>query len=348
MSMKRILGLIISILLISACSKSKNSKNNGKPANHRSSDDGQSGPSDQTMKCDSIKVLEVLKDGKNAVSIFSDERRELLRWDIATRTIGERIFFPSNYLEISSNGEYILRKISQKRFQLIKFENSARGKTKVFHINSLTEPVVAFSPDARYVLIKSRPYNLHFNDRLMIYDIEYENYLPTFEDDYLNIYQMTRDSQGLLVGRSSGSTPYLLKLESSTMRRKWKIAFPKYHQFNDLAVGENSFLLQTDNQFFVYSLETGKMVYNLDKGIYFHGLSVLGKYGMFSKNLKDLSIRELDSGLEIRQITLPDEIYLSSCRLEDDSLRMVCINKNTQNQIIIWDPATSRSTGSCI
>ena len=347
MNLKYILKQLSLCFVVGSCLTVCNptsSGNKGKATNEPPRDPTQTTGDEQ--ECSRDSVIEILKGASRAISFSHRDTRTLLAWDLISRKGTDSIFFPMSYHEISADGQYLLRKISNRKYQVVAFSSRLGYESELININSVGKPEVKFSKNSKYLVIKNNPHYSRNFDHVSIYDIESKKYL--YSVDFTNIlhFDLSYDGQYFVIGREEGFKKNVYVVESLTQKVVWQESLPIFQTFREMIVAEDVVIIETGHNYRVFDIQNGNRLSYLKNGE-LQGISNNGKYALVAHGPFEVSIIDLQNGNEVYKKPVPQEILLSSCRLDDSTMIVYCKSKNLYYDVIRWDLAAGVLTSSC-
>jgi hypothetical protein len=302
--------------------------------------------------CKSTKVLDIARDGKTIISYAQKmgdriNRPGMLSWDIDSKTIKAKYSSSFSFEKTSPNGKYFLRRISERRYQLLGFNQDRISYSVIIPIVSAEPSVVDFSQDSKYLMIKSTPIDKSGLNQFDIFDIKRRAFYKTFRARGIKFMKMTENSQYIVMGFDNGYEKFISMYSLQELNLIFKIKLPRYSNFTFLESAMNRIIIKSDREYFAFDTDSGAKVFS-GNFEFFHDVSQNGRYALVSRKLGEMSILDTQNGEYLYNSIIPAQAELSTCQLSESPLRLVCKDKINAGNVFVFNIKESEGFSVCI
>lgn len=336
-------------LIVSCGEKNSGDSSGGPGAGSQDTDnrDEQNNPSGPKV-CKDARILKVLDNGNNVISRLTTDKNKIINWQINNGKEVSSLDFPVNPYDVSPDGEYIIRRINYKKYQVIKFGENKNRFNRVITINAAYDPMpkVEFSPDGEFLIMNYRPFAQGYSHRIDIYNLDQERFVSAMNAKNIIFAKVTRDSKYFLIGFQKGYHTVVQKVDVITSEVVYEIKINKYERFSKLYVGEDVFIVRGNNGYHAYNIVAGEHLYSKKLKQLFD-IGSMGLNALVSDSWNEVKVLDLKTGDTIFKDKTPTGLILSTCKLLDNPLKVLCQDSVNQGKISIWDIAQSSATSAC-
>lgn len=336
------------IALVSSCGKSPE----GKKAKSLVEEDEIIITQQDDKNCKSTRILDIARDGKTIISYAQEvdgflRRPGILSWDLASKKIKAQYASSLNFEKTSPNGEYFLRRVSDRRYQLLGFKDNKVSYSVIIPIHSLEKVQIDFSQDSRFLMIKTTPYDGNGMNQFDIFDIQRRAYYKSFRARGIKFMKMTNKSQYIVMGYDNGYEKFISMYSLSEMNQLFKIKLPRFGNFTFLESAMNRIIIKSDRDYYAFDTTTGAKVFS-GNFQFFHDISHAGRYALVSRDLGMMSILDTQNGEFLHTGSIPQRAELSSCQLVEGPIRLVCKDKINVGNVFVFDIEKREGQSVCI
>jgi hypothetical protein len=302
--------------------------------------------------CKSTRVLDIARDGKTIISYANEmdsfyRKPGILSWDINSKLIKAQYASSLKFEKTSPNGDYFLRRVSDRRYQLLGFRNNRVDYSAIIPIHSLDKAQIDFSQDSKYLMIKTTPYDGNGMNQFDIFDIQRRAYYKSFRAHGIKFMKMTNKSQYIVMGYDNGYEKFITMYSLNELTQIFKVKLPRFGNFTFLESAMNRIIIKSDRDYFAFDTTTGAKVFS-GNFEFFHDISHNGRYALVSKNLGAMSILDTQNGEYLHTGSIPTQAELSSCQLVESPIRLVCKDKVNVGNVFVFNVETREGASVCI
>lgn len=343
--------MIFVFTILTACSPSKSSSPSSDITGPRPDRGGQNSDeqndSEDERVCRAARIIKVLDNGKNIISRMAFDRSKIVNWNVNNGKVVSSLSFPVNLYAVSPSGDYILRRINYKRYQLIKFGDREKY-SRVITINATYEPMpkLDFSPDGKFLVMNYVPVGQNYSHKIDIYSLEQEKFTSSLIAKNILFAKVTRDSQFYIVGFKTKKATVIQKVDTLTREVIFQTELSKYLRLDKLHIGQETFVVSGNRKHFTFDIETGEKLYERNL-LSFIDMGSAGINGLVSHKWNEIQIIDLKTSNILFEGKVPSGLVLSTCQLQDNPLRLLCQDSIKQGSVSVWNVEQSQSTTSC-
>jgi len=352
--------LLVSSILVSCGKKSENSgantTNTEPPSDPRSNPHG-TGIDDQnpTPKiCQSGKVLNILNNGINVMSSLAAAKRSIVLWDAGNGALNNELDSLTRVHAISGNGKYVLRKLSNSRYQIISGNNPADTRRPLVSFNTNGYiPKFSFSKDERYLMVKFKPNYSRAKDHITVYDLNKNRFLSrSITERKIYASALTNYSKHLVVAAKSGYETLIKIYNFSVLTSLGKlevertIHLPIYESFTRMDLGNGVIAVKTRSSNIFYDFDTGKEIYR-NKKLHIFDIDENGDFALVSEQWEELKVMNLKTGEFIITEQKPTELLTSTCQLRSNPFSLLCKDSLNQGKVFKWNLEDNKTSTAC-
>ncbi|MFT6630406.1 MAG: hypothetical protein ACJAS4_000342 [Bacteriovoracaceae bacterium] len=317
----------IFILTIVACNSSNNKATNSRSESPRE-------PEKKPVRekvCTTKNVEKILNDGRTIVSRSKSAQSAIILWDLFTQKVKRNIDFAFKYLEMSTDGEYLIRQISSRRFQLLSIFSESINYNYGLNFKRGAEPILKFSDKDNLVSSHYRILGNRF--KINVFDVESRDFLYGAYIDDLK-YLLVNSLERMAIVKSSYSKGNRVLLNNLRNGNQYSFSLKAgnlssaHLTDNVLVVTINKILysISTQNGSSLFSREVQK-VFSIDKR---------EEKALVSYRNGRLGVLNLIDGQEEYQFDKPKNIILSSCQLDGHKKTLVCKDSVELDKVQIY------------
>lgn len=305
---------------------------------------GSSGEPDRPIRtCRSIEVVEVLPDAGSAISRLNEN--SWILWDLESRSSkAEGVSF--NLIKSGGTGKYIVSKISERKYQLMRLEGGDYRRQTVFLLDSMSRPRFSVREKAGLLAVRHRPYSGGGRDRIDIYNVQREEFIFSLDIGGVEFAQLSADAKSLIVGFDHGFDREVVRYDLASKRPVYKIELPLFRSFSYMKTAAGRIVAKSGSIYYVYDLEDGSLLYQ-SRYDHFYEIDSASGYGLAAKGWNEVAIVDLKDGAELFAGAGPEQAVLSSCRVGIDPLRLVCKDKEGGNKVLMWNVRSGKASNVC-
>jgi hypothetical protein len=293
--------------------------------------------------CTTKNVEKILNDGKTIVSRSKNAQSAIILWDLFSQKIKRKIDFAFKYLEMSHDGEYLIRQISERRFQLLSIFSERINYNYSLNFKRGAEPKLNFSDEDNLV---SSYYKIIGNKyKINIFDVANQDFLyGTFVKDFKFLLVNSLEKMAIIqTSYNTGNRVIFNNLRngtSNTFALKYGNLTSAYLTKNILAVTVNKILysVSTRSGQSIFSKRV-QQVFSIDK---------LEEKALVSFENGKLAILNLINGEEEYIFEKPKSIQLPSCHLNSFKKTLVCKDSVELDKIRIYRFDLNESKQVCL
>jgi hypothetical protein len=315
------------VLVLVACNGSSNSNSKDSPT-PRNPDNEPNKPT-VLVACKSDSVQEILSDGRTVVSRLKANQNALVLWDVFTNRVRREIDYAFNFLDISRNGEYVLKEVSTKTFQILSILNDQITYSERLIFSYGTKPELFFTPVGDFIFSKIKIFRNKY--KISMYDINNRDI----------IYSQNIEGFKLLDAYSYENFAYIKKegnwgnsLTAINFKTEQEKTFNIKSGFiRSFIATLDLFLVQVRNRYFLYDNKTGDFL----RSLIFDNVYAIDKETGKALTSKDGQIVVLDLKTDVVDIVLDDfseNVVLSSCILSYKRGDILCKSSKSSENIV--------------
>lgn len=298
--------------------------------------------------CKDARILKVLDNGNNVISRLTSDKNKIVNWNIIDGKEISSLNFPVNPYRVSPDGNYIIRRISYKKYQIIKFGENKDRFNRVITLNAAYDPMpkLNFSADSKFLVMNYRPFAQGYSHRIDIYNLEKEEFVSAMNGRDIAFAKVTRDSKYYLIGFKKGYNTVVQKVDVRTTEVVFEAKLKKYERFDEIYVGEDTFLVRGNLGYHAYDIFTGESLYSKKlKQLFDVGSN--GINAIVSEDWNEIKIMDMKTGDIIFKDKTPSGLVLSTCQLLDKPLKILCQDSINQGKISVWNIEQSSASSVC-
>lgn len=302
----------------------------------------------ETLKaCQNQQVLKVLDNGIDIISRLRDSNH-IVSWDYDSREENHKLYTPALPLKISPDGQYLLRQISFRKFQILDLASSASYSRSTITINAVEEPApeVSFSRNSKYLTLLFKPYGAGLTKQVVVYDIERSEMVLSLTEKEISFAKINYQEDSLISLTFDGRSKYLIKTDLFTKKVIYKKRISSFLKYTSMDIGAKEILIKGNDIFEVYLESKGDYSYGVE-GHYIYDIDTSGEYALVNYNWNELKVIELFSGTSVLIKNKIKEIVLTSCELKANPFRVICLDSVDQGKVKIWNLENDKIDSSC-
>ncbi|MCO4754316.1 MAG: hypothetical protein KC478_07525 [Bacteriovoracaceae bacterium] len=297
----------------------------------------------ENSKCRSIKAVHILKDGNTVISRLNES--SWLAWRLDNKEV-KASGLNLNYFEASHDGRFQLSRISNGKYQLMELSNGGYIRNSFLQINSIDKPIMHFSENSKFIVVRYRPYNSWGTDYLSLYNIETQTFTKSFKAKGIKFVRVLESESTVVVGYDTGLGKFIKKHKLDSFEELFHIDLPYYKSFRSLDIAGDRIVAKSGLNYAVFSTHDGTKVFEEDyKHIY--ELDNNSGLALVAHDWGEVAVIDLNDGREVYSGKSPKEVVLSSCRLKTNPLRAVCRASLEQNKIFKWGLENGENSLTC-
>ncbi len=325
--------LALSALMLSGCESGKVSDKDNDGSRAPRDRDSASDP----KKCVGIKSIEVLADGKTALSYISDRKRVLWRIENSDLVATD---IPVNFIKASFDGRIAVSKTSGRWYQILELVDKRYESTMAF--SAYGDPQFQFSSDSNILAVS---YSLpNGADQVDVYNVSSRSLINSFHAYGIRYVRLTHDGGHLVVGNGRGWAKSIGKYDVRTMQEEFLIKLPAYLRFSFLDLSKSVIIAKIRGLYRVYSLANGDYLGSHRFGNVY-AVDASNDLVLGSSNWGELEISSSLSGESLYRTEFPEDALLSSCVFSSET-SFNCLRRGS-NQVISLDFEIGASSRSC-
>jgi len=341
--MKIVLSLFLLLGLI-GCSSDQGSaskdSHTGPRKPQQDQTDNDQDTSGNPKRCVTNKVVEILLDKKTVISQSSKDSYQYVVWDHESLTKKNEIDRSKSYYRLSPTGEYVLRKITDNKFQLENLGKNSHYRESLNFSGNMQS--IDFSLKSDFIIATTR--SRKSIDQISVFDIFKKQ--KVFETTLDNIkYSQMIDDQHLYVASGSRSSNYL-EIFDLTKENSKRIRL-RYGELRWLGISRNMAFAKIDSRYYAYELNNEELLYTINiRAVYDFDyesdLAIISK-----EDFNQIHIFDIQTGYIKATHTRPENVYISTCRFTSDSSVLACRSKNNVDKIVLWNTETDVTKEVC-
>jgi hypothetical protein len=344
---KKSFGLALSFTfftLISSCSKGK-SDNSVDPVRATRGAGNSSGL--KVKSCHQQKILKILNNAKSVISRKSSGR-SLVKWNINSGKESQKFSTPINPDQISNQGNYLLRKVSYSKYQVLKFNDKITHSLANINLNSFDKPApkVNFSQKGEFISFLYRPYVRGLKKQIQIYSLRQKRSVFNLVTDNIYFAEIDITERYLFTGEFDGKNKFLKKYDLKTKRLIFKKNLSVYSNYTKAIMGKNVLLLKDQYELTAFSVKSGEELYKLNNSNIFD-IDPTGEFIITSDYWKEIKVLNLNNGREVISVKKEKGLVMATCQLTSSPLKVTCLDSSDRSRILIWNLENNIKTTSC-
>jgi hypothetical protein len=296
--------------------------------------------------CKSSRILEILTNGETVVSRLKMDRAKIVSWSLDSGKVIRQLDYPISYHRISPNGNFILRKINFKKYQLLEFVKEFKKNNKTLTFNSSDTPDMHFSSDSKHLIIRYQPQYSGYTDQIALFNLKKMKFTTNFKMKFVEYVDLTKDSKYFVVGTDDGFEKKIHKVDAKTLETVISINLPRYQDFTLMELGLNTILVKSRRDFIFYDLETGEKRFESNYRFY-HGMNSQGTHAIFANDWSEVRVVNIDTLAEDFVEKKPEGLSLHTCKFNGTPDKLVCKDNVNMGKVITWKLRSKELKTSC-
>lgn len=288
--------------------------------------------------CLMSSVERILNDGRTIVSRMNSNEG-LILWDVLTKKVKKQVNYAFNYLDISSQGQYVLRQISERRYMIRDLLSNGAGHVEsfVFPIGKKTQ--LGFNSIGNYLVSFHKEASKMYN--LALFDIEKKDIVYSDHFTYIEDVKVNENNEIAVIDTQENELIFVSKNHS----RKIHIRIPEGRLQESYMTSDN-FLLRIDRDLFIFDLDTHELVRRLNID-YVIDVDEKNNSALIKRG-DDTDIINLRDGLVERKIKLSNDMIQSSCQLNGDLQKVFCKSSLESHKIKALNIDSGQVSNLCL
>lgn len=338
--MKNKMKITLSFLLVLSfwsCNQ-KGSSSSEQPQTPPTRDD--LGGDGQAKVCKTNRVINILKDKRSIVSQLSSNKNKLIVWDYSTQEKRTELSSFSSLMTLSSSGDYILKRVSPRKFQVNKTgENSTYSVDLNYRLGVKS---LKFSRYSDYVISTLRKRGI--SERVEVYDILQRE--RVHRSDFVNVkYTHMLDDQNLIVIDGPHVRNKVTKINIATSDSEdFKIRSGTLRWYG---LTKSVLLVKIDYRFYGYDLESGDYLYNRKlKAIYDYNPKTEQALVLL-EDRKNVRLMNMVTGELSDPFVGPEDLYLDTCHFSIDPNKFLCRSRTQPGKVVVWNISDNSTENVC-
>ena len=329
----------IFILTIVACNSSNNKANTSRSEKPR---EPQKKPTREKI-CTTKNVEKILNDGRTIVSRSKSAQSAIVLWDLFSQKVRRNINFAFKYLEMSTDGEYLIRRISNRRFQLLSIYSETINYNYSLNFKRGAEPTLKFSEKDNLVSSYYRILGNKF--KINVFDVENRDFLyGAYIDDFK--YILVNSLERMAVVQSSYSKGN--RVIFNNLRNGSQDHFSlKDGNLSSAHLTDNVLLVTINKTLYSVSTQNGRSLFSRNVEKVF-SIDKQEEKALVSYRNGKLGILNLIDGKEEYQFDKPENIILSSCHLDGHKKSLICKDSVELDKVKVYRFDLNQSTQVCL
>jgi hypothetical protein len=305
----------------------------GKPVSHSA-----------IKSCTTVRVLEVLGDARTVVSREARDKNALYLWDAFSGKLKKKIDFSVKYQNVSHDGEYILRKISYKRYQLSRVEDDNIVYSERLTFDTSSEPTIKFDRESKYIISMYRSRLSAFGKKIMIYDINKKDMIDIKTVKGALFADMLNEEAVIVAKRDFGKNIIMVYNPRSERTHEFHVA--RGSKISKMIVSKETVVLKIRNFYYAYDIRSGGLLYRKELKSFYTSDFESGK-ALISTNWNDIKILDMRTGEFISSLKTPSEVELSKCKMTENATTLVCKDRVNQGKVYLWSLLSNEGHSTC-
>lgn len=320
---------------------------------NNSGKESKTGPSDEPRKphekppegkvCSTKNVERILEDGRTIISRSKSAQSAIVLWDVFSQKVKKNIDFAFKYLDMSTDGEFLVRQISNRRFQVLSIFNDHINYNYSLNYKRGAEPKLDFSFKDNLIASYYKTFSNRY--KINIFDVENKDFLfGAYVEDFKFVLVDSLEKVAIIQSSySKGNRAFFKNLRNGD---EYKINLGRGN-LSSAILTKNSLLITVNKILHSVSVSSGainfskkiKQVFSVDKEEEKALVSYYnGRFGI---------IDTID-GSEDYSFDSPEGIEISSCHLNDARKSLVCKDSVELDKVKIYRFDLNKSTQVCI
>lgn len=332
--MKILLSLLLVLVTVS-CNQPSGDRSPTTPPRNSQDDDYGNSP----KFCKTNRVMRILGDKRSVVSHSTENNQILIVWDIQNQQKISTLNSISNLFRFSSAGNYVIKRLSLRRFQL---QSTSEGDHTIDLRFSGLVKSLDFSSNSDFVVMAQRKKN--YIDEVIAYDVLKKE--TRFRSTFNNVkFVKMIDEENLYVAHGIRSRNTITKVNTLTgNQEELKIRSGAIRSFN---ITQNVLLAKIDYRYYGYNLDSGDYLYNRKlKAIYDYDYDSDFAVVLLD-DVNTIYLMNMATGELSDPYFGPSDVNLSSCRFTENVNTLMCRSKTMPGKVLLWDINSEDAKAVC-
>jgi len=301
----------------------------------------------KVKSCHQQKILKILNNAKSVISRKSSGR-SLVKWNINSGKESQKYSTPINPDQISNQGNYLLRKVSYSKYQVLQFNDKVTHSLANINLNSFDKPApkVNFSQKGKFISFLYRPYVRGLKKQIQIYSLRQKRSVFNLVTENIYFAEIDISERYLFTGEFDGKNKFLKKYDLKTKRLIFKKSLSAYSNYTRAIIGKSVLLLKDQYELSAFSVKSGEELYKLNSSNIFD-IDPTGEFIITSDYWKEIQVLNLNNGREVIRLKKDKGPAMATCQLTSSPLKVTCLDSSDRSRILIWNLENNIKTTSC-
>lgn len=329
------LGTILSLHL--GCSKDSASKAEKKPKPASNDIEEQS----DRKSCVSGIVEQVLDDARTVLFRPNKNRNKAILWDLYTEKMRKSMDDIYQIFKLNNNGNYFLKAFGGRRFQILSVSGASILYRESLLFTSGSDPKIKFSRDGNAVAVRFKK-RANRHNKVIIYDIQRRDIV--WNGVFIDTEKVLLNSlTSAVVISKENNKRFLNTIDPSRDQIVYQSPLPA-GRLGAVHLSDRVITLEINGVFYGYEVNRGRLIFSKS---FRRILSVDGDHALAELGDRSLTLFDLYTGSSIQQVSLPDAVERSRCKLNRELESIFCVDPNSSQQILKIDLGLGQSTVLC-